>query len=59
MKKCCICKKSYVGFGNNPDPVRLKGRCCDNCNTGVVIPMRIGKYVAKQLKNYDRPRKTK
>lgn len=40
VKKCSICKASYVGFGNNADPVN-KGRCCDTCNTLVVIPARI------------------
>ena len=41
--KCCICKCKYEGYGNNPWPVskREKDRCCDNCNTYVVIPARI------------------
>lgn len=39
-EKCSICGDKYVGFGNNADPVN-KGRCCDLCNTKVVIPVRI------------------
>lgn len=40
MNKCVICKKEITGYGNNAAPVR-KGRCCDNCNATVVLPMRI------------------
>ncbi len=39
--KCCICKKGFEGFGNNPAPVKLRGQCCDKCNEEVVIPVRI------------------
>tara|TARA_R110002050_G_scaffold284501_1_gene433680 strand:- start:6 stop:221 length:216 start_codon:yes stop_codon:yes gene_type:complete len=39
-KECNICKKQFKGFGNNPDPVRLWGVCCDTCDMGVVIPAR-------------------
>ncbi len=39
-KKCCICKKEYSGYGNNPAPVKDRGLCCDACNYGVVIPIR-------------------
>ena len=49
MKKCCICKKPYKGFGNNPSPVKEKGRCCDTCNTGVVMPMRVEEYYEKRI----------
>ena len=51
---CCICDNEFDnGFGNNPDPVKrdLKDelifsksndpRCCDTCNTNVVIPARL------------------
>ena len=36
---CCICGKEYTGYGNNAEPV-CSGRCCDECNTKVVIPER-------------------
>lgn len=39
-QRCCICKDYYVGFGNNAQP-HTPGRCCDECNATVVIPMRI------------------
>ena len=35
VKKCCLCKKEYVGFGNNAQPLR-KGFCCDACNSKVI-----------------------
>lgn len=46
---CCICGKEHEGFGNNPWPVKNKKgehfgpeeRCCDECNSNVVIPERI------------------
>jgi len=37
---CSICKREYVGWGNNANPVN-DGRCCDECNWKVVIPKRI------------------
>jgi hypothetical protein len=42
-KTCSICKKEFVGFGNNPQPVNdlsVEDRCCDDCNDTVVIPKR-------------------
>ena len=47
-KICCICKKSFVGYGHNPYPVKEKGRCCSECNELVVQPRR--RYVS-QLEN--------
>jgi hypothetical protein len=40
---CSICGKTSHGFGNNPQPVRPKDaqRCCDRCNSDVVIPARL------------------
>ena len=37
---CCICGKRFKGYGNNPDPVKDEGVCCDECNLKVVIPTR-------------------
>lgn len=39
---CCICGKEFTGWGNNPDPIKKSGRCCDACNAEVVIPVRLG-----------------
>lgn len=33
---CCICGEKCVGFGNNPYPLRERGRCCDLCNMQVI-----------------------
>lgn len=41
---CCICKQKINGHGHNPDPVPTEWpeqRCCDICNAGIVIPMRL------------------
>ena len=43
IPKCCICGKKLLGedeFGNNPEPVKSKGRCCNACNWMYVIPAR-------------------
>ena len=37
---CSICLKPYEGFGNNAYPVN-EGRCCDECNRNVVLPVRM------------------
>jgi hypothetical protein len=34
---CCMCKKLSRGWGNNPEPVKSKGRCCDDCNNTVIM----------------------
>ena len=47
MKKCIICKKEYEGFGNNAQPVKY-GRCCDNCNSTMVVPARLGSLLIQQ-----------
>ncbi len=40
--ECSICKQRWDSswyYGNNADPVN-NGRCCDDCNTSVVMPAR-------------------
>ena len=40
--KCVICKKTIKGqYSNNPAPVKIRGKCCDECNWKVVIPTRL------------------
>ena len=42
--KCCLCDAEFIGgYGNNPDPVVVKhdARCCNACNTNIVIPARL------------------
>lgn len=40
-KICCICGGKFVGWGNNPYPVKEDGECCDLCNSMYVIPARL------------------
>ena len=44
---CCLCGEEHEGFGNNPYPLYeeddFEARCCDDCNTRLVIPARIAK----------------
>ncbi len=44
--ECVICYEHFTGFGNNPDPVKSDGDCCDACNTNHVIPARMKELFA-------------
>ena len=39
--KCCICGSTIKGYGNNPWPIKNKGKCCDKCNSQYVIMARL------------------
>lgn len=39
IKTCSICRAQYSGWGGNAFP--FEGRCCDECDRGVVIPARM------------------
>jgi len=50
--KCILCKEHLSGtpYGNNPQPIRKKGKCCDRCNNDKVIPARMsGSFLAGNL----------
>lgn len=34
--ECSICFRMFTEFGNNAEPIN-EGRCCDSCNTKVVL----------------------
>lgn len=38
--KCVICGEPFYGFGNDPAPIKTTGRCCDDCNSSIVVPAR-------------------
>ena len=42
---CCICGKRIRNHGNNPWPIKRSGKCCDECNTNIVIPARVDKVL--------------
>lgn len=42
---CCICGEEIEGYGNNPEPYKEEGRCCDSCNLHFVIPARLELYM--------------
>ena len=39
--KCTICRIEIQGHGNNPSPVKEEGKCCDTCNSLIVLPHRL------------------
>ena len=43
---CCICRRKFNDYGNNPQPVSQnpKERCCDECNRTVVLAARFQRY---------------
>lgn len=47
MKYCSICGKPYEGYGNNANPVN-DGRCCNECNTKIVVPRRIQDHINRK-----------
>lgn len=52
--KCCLCKKEIEvkgtwSQGNNANPVK-DGRCCDRCDSEIVIPFRIKLIIGDRLK---------
>jgi len=50
---CCLCAKTFTGYGNDPWPVdtMIGARCCDECNIAYVIPARFRKVLAKNVDN--------
>lgn len=38
---CVICDKGFEEYGNNPEPLKQEGRCCDDCNDTKVFPERL------------------
>lgn len=39
---CPVCDKKFNGWGNNPAPLKVEGKVCDNCNLSIVVPVRMG-----------------
>jgi hypothetical protein len=40
-RTCVLCSNFIRFYGNNPAPLRKRGRCCDTCNSEKVIPERL------------------
>ena len=38
--ECVMCGEHFTGWGNNPAPIHLEGRCCNECNQ-IVVARRI------------------
>lgn len=34
---CVLCGKEIEGYGNDPWPLSMEGRCCDACNGNVIL----------------------
>ena len=54
--KCCICKESIKGYGNNPSPLIYSNtsRCCDHCNNIYVIPARLKEAPISETRDLDK-----
>lgn len=33
---CVLCGLGFTGYGNNPQPLRMEGRCCSECDMLVI-----------------------
>lgn len=44
---CSLCGRVYKGDGHNAYPLG-EGRCCEDCNTGKVVPERIHRMHLRQ-----------
>ena len=44
--RCCFCDEIIIGYGHNPAPVikDVEARCCEKCNSYIVIPARIFEF---------------
>lgn len=49
-KICSICGHAFTEFGNNPAPFPWDKdeRCCDDCNTRFVVPLRLTPTAANE-----------
>ena len=59
---CVLCRESFIGYGNNPEPLS-EGRCCNHCDEAYVIPARIhlatgNKKAYQQIIDFLKPRGT-
>ena len=49
---CCICGKKFKGYGNNPDPLRKEGVCCDECNKEVIEARAQAKWIDEIMETW-------
>lgn len=42
IKTCCICRRKFIGMGNNPFPINKdeNASCCNKCNANYVVVAR-------------------
>jgi DNA-directed RNA polymerase subunit RPC12/RpoP len=45
--ECVFCDVEIEGYGNNSEPIK-KGRCCNDCNSKLVIPFRLLSFKNKK-----------
>lgn len=53
---CSICRAECNGWSHNAQPIN-DGRCCGDCNDGVVIPIRMARIMGRQFKKVINPEK--
>ena len=50
ISRCVLCGSVYGGYGHNAYPIRKDGRCCDDCNSMYVIPIR---FMTRNVPQYE------
>lgn len=51
--RCCICREYSRGYGNDPRPIKDKGKCCDTCYFREVSPEKL-KLIKERVKEEER-----
>jgi hypothetical protein len=45
---CSVCETTIKDHGHNPDPIpTITGEVCNDCNTELIIPIRISLFLEK------------
>jgi len=39
--RCCLCRQTFRGYGNNPQPILEEGVACDTCDVRIVLKARM------------------
>lgn len=45
---CVFCNRLFSGYGNNPRPIIVRGKCCDECNNKIIVPYRLMEVMANR-----------
>jgi len=50
-RQCVLCKKTFSGYGNNPEPLATEGVFCDTCNDDVLAARMVNNNTQIKISN--------